>query len=268
MQNAEHMDVPLEVLSIKGVSVVFGAGDRALVAVDDVSLSVREGEFLCLLGPSGCGKSTLLKVVAGLIEPREGEVRIARNGGGPTLDAVMVWQEHALIPWRTIRENAAFSLELRGVPAKERHAAADKALAALGIADFGDYYARQLSGGMRQRAGIARALVADPRILLMDEPFAAVDAQTRRILQEQVLTLSQDLRKTIVFVTHSIEEALLLGDRVVVMSARPGRIKTIIEVPFNRPRGTAVRRSAEFQELEEHIWSLLRDEAARAELTA
>lgn len=259
----------LEILSIEGVSVAFGAGDRALVAVDDVSLSVREGEFLCLLGPSGCGKSTLLKVVAGLIEPRKGQVRIARKAdGGHTLDAVMVWQEHTLIPWRTIRENAAFSLELRGVPAKERHAAADKALAALGIADFGDYYARQLSGGMRQRAGIARALVADPRILLMDEPFAAVDAQTRRILQEQVLTLSQELRKTIVFVTHSIEEALLLGDRVAVMSARPGRIKTIIDVPFDRPRGTAIRRSAEFQELEEHIWSLLRDEAARAELTA
>jgi NitT/TauT family transport system ATP-binding protein len=268
MQNAEQQEAALEVLGIKGVSVVFGAGDRSLLAVDDVSLSVREGEFVCLLGPSGCGKSTLLKVVAGLIEPREGEVHISRSGGGPTLDAVMVWQEHALMPWRTIRENAAFSLELRGVPAKERHAAADKALAALGIADFGGYYARQLSGGMRQRAGIARALVADPRILLMDEPFAAVDAQTRRILQEQVLALSQDLRKTIVFVTHSIEEALLLGDRVVVMSARPGRIKTIIDVPFSRPRGTAVRRSVAFQELEEHIWSLLRDEAARAELSA
>ena len=268
MQNAEQLDAALEILSIENVSVVFGAGDKALVAVDDVSLSVSEGEFLCLLGPSGCGKSTLLKVVAGLIEPREGKVRIAQNDGGQTLDAVMVWQEHTLIPWRTIRENAAFSLELRGVPVKERHVAADKALAALGIADFGDYYGRQLSGGMRQRAGIARALVADPRILLMDEPFAAVDAQTRRILQEQVLTLSQELRKTIVFVTHSNEEALLLGDRVAVMSARPGRIKTIIDVPFERPRGTAIRRSAKFQELEEHIWSLLRDEAVLAELTA
>ena len=258
----------MDILNITGVSVVFGAGEKALLAVDDVSLSVEEGEFLCLLGPSGCGKSTLLKVVAGLVAAQQGAVRIARNGGRETLDAVMVWQEHTLIPWRKIKDNVAFSLELRGVPAKERHAAAHKALTALGIADFGDYYARQLSGGMRQRAGIARALVADPRILLMDEPFAAVDAQTRRILQEQVLTLSQELRKTIVFVTHSIEEALLLGDRIAVMSARPGRIKAVIDVPFDRPRGTAVRRSKEFQELEEHIWSLLRDEAARAELDA
>jgi ABC-type nitrate/sulfonate/bicarbonate transport system ATPase subunit len=190
IQHSEHrrgLDPAVAILSIDHVSVAFGTGPQALPVVDDVSLFVDEGEFLCLLGPSGCGKSTLLKVVAGLLAPR---------------------------------------------------------------------------------AGIARALVADPRILLMDEPFAAVDAQTRRILQEQVLALSQELRKTVVFVTHSIEEALLLGDRVAVMSARPGRIKSIIDVRFPRPRGAAIRRTAEFQDLEEHIWLLLRDEAARAELAA
>jgi NitT/TauT family transport system ATP-binding protein len=257
----------LTILSIDRVSVAFGEDESALVAVDGVSLEVREGEFLCLLGPSGSGKSTLLKVVAGLIPARDGSIRIAPNGANG-LDAVMVWQEHTLIPWRRIDDNVAFSLECQGVSRPERRARARRALDALGIGEFAAYYPRQLSGGMRQRAGIARALVADPRILLMDEPFAAVDAQTRRILQEQVLALSQQLRKTIVFVTHSIEESLLLGDRVAVMSARPGRIKALIDVTFPRPRDARVRRTTEFQDLEEHIWELLRDEAARAELNA
>jgi NitT/TauT family transport system ATP-binding protein len=258
----------LSTLIIDRVSVAFGSGADALLAVDDVSLEVRDGEFLCLLGPSGCGKSTLLKVVAGLVAAQRGSVRLTRTGAGTGLDAVMVWQEHTLIPWRRIDDNVALSLELQGVPRAERRERARAALAALGIGEFAGYYPRQLSGGMRQRAGIARALVADPRILLMDEPFAAVDAQTRRILQEQVLRLSQQMNKTVVFVTHSIEEALLLGDRVAVMSARPGRIKALIEVTFPRPREASVKRSQAFQDLEEHIWQLLRDEAARAELEA
>lgn len=253
------------ILRIENVSVSYGSPTGGLKAVDDVSLEVGEGEFLCLLGPSGCGKSTLLKAVAGLVVPESGRIALDGAAAGPGKDAVMVWQEHTLIPWRSIADNVAFSLELRGVAKQQRRAAAIAALDALGIADFADYYPRQLSGGMRQRAGIARAVVADPRVLLMDEPFAAVDAQTRRILQEQVLGLTQQLRKTIVFVTHSIEEALLLADRVAVMSARPGRLKALIQVPFARPRGSAVRRSPEFQDLEEHIWSLLRDEAAKAE---
>jgi NitT/TauT family transport system ATP-binding protein len=180
----------------------------------------------------------------------------------------MVWQDHTLIPWRKIKDNVAFGLELQGMPVQERHRRAGEALTALGIGAFADYYPRQLSGGMRQRAGIARALVVDPRILLMDEPFAAVDAQTRRILQEQVLELSQKLRKTVVFVTHSIEEALLLGDRVAVMSARPGQISAVIDIPFPRPRDPRIRRLAEFQDLEEKVWHMLRDEAMRAEIVA
>jgi NitT/TauT family transport system ATP-binding protein len=259
----------LTILSIDRVCVTFGSGPDALLAVDDVSLGVTQGEFLCLLGPSGCGKSTLLKVVAGLVDPRHGSVSIA-PADAPTgpggLDAVMVWQEHTLIPWRRIDDNVALSLELQGVPRDECRARAREALATLGIAEFAAYFPRQLSGGMRQRAGIARALVANPRILLMDEPFAAVDAQTRRILQEQVLTLTQDLHKTVVFVTHSIEEALLLGDRIAVMSARPGRIKELIDVTFPRPRDASIKRSPEFQDLEERIWQLLRSEAQRAEL--
>ncbi len=256
----------MTILSIDSVSVLFGTGPEAVLAVDDVSLDVRAGEFLCLVGPSGCGKSTILKVVAGLVPAQRGSVTIAPDGASGGLDAVMVWQEHTLIPWRRIDDNVALSLELKGVPRAERRARATEALAQLGIADFAAFHPRQLSGGMRQRAGIARALVADPRILLMDEPFAAVDAQTRRILQEQVLLLSQELRKTIVFVTHSIEEALLLGDRIAVMSARPGRIKALIDVPFDRPRDSSIKRTTVFQELEEHIWHLLRDEAAKAEL--
>jgi NitT/TauT family transport system ATP-binding protein len=262
----------LDILSIDRVSVAFGEGATALTAVDDVSLDVREGEFICLLGPSGCGKSTLLKVIVGLVPALRGTIRIAPHdattNGGRGLDAVMVWQEHTLIPWRRIDDNVALSLECQGVPRQVRRARARDALESLGIGDFAAYYPRQLSGGMRQRAGIARALVANPRILLMDEPFAAVDAQTRRILQEQVLALSQRLRKTVVFVTHSIEEALLLGDRVVVMSARPGHVKAVIDVTFARPRDARVRRTAEFQDLEERIWELLRGEAARAELDA
>jgi NitT/TauT family transport system ATP-binding protein len=254
------------ILSIENVTVTFGAGTEALLAVDDVSLDVRRGEFLCLLGPSGCGKSTLLKVVAGLVDAQRGQVRIAPDATTSGLDTVMVWQEHTLIPWRRIDDNVALSLELRGMPRAERRARACDALATLGIADFAAYLPRQLSGGMRQRAGIARALVADPRIMLMDEPFAAVDAQTRRILQEQVLLLTQQLKKTVVFVTHSIEEALLLGDRIAVMSARPGRIKALIEVTFPRPRDASIRRTEVFQDLEEHIWQLLRGEAERAEL--
>ena len=256
----------MTILSIDSVSVLFGTGPGAVLAVDNVSLDVREGEFLCLVGPSGCGKSTILKVVAGLVPAQRGAVTIAPGGRSGGLDAVMVWQEHTLIPWRRIDDNVALSLELEGVARAERRARATKALAKLGIAEFAAFHPRQLSGGMRQRAGIARALVADPRILLMDEPFAAVDAQTRRILQEQVLLLSQELRKTIVFVTHSIEEALLLGDRIAVMSARPGHIKSLIDVPFDRPRDGSIKRTPVFQELEEHIWHLLRDEAAKAEL--
>ena len=254
-------------LSIENVSVAFAAGSRVLLAVDRVSLEVKKGEFLCLLGPSGCGKSTLLKAIIGLVPVQGGRIEV-RSDARVHPPAVMVWQEPTLIPWRKIRDNVALSLELRRVAAAERHAAAERALASMGIAGFGDYYPRQLSGGMRQRAGIARALVADPPILLRDEPFAAVDAQTRRLLQDQVLALSQELRKTVIFVTHSIDEALLLGDRIAVMSARPGRIKTIIDVPFPRPRGTEVRRSAEFQDYEERIWTLLKDEAARAEVAA
>ncbi len=261
----ERSAIGSPVLAITGISVVFTTAGRPLTAVDAVDLSVADGEFLCLLGPSGCGKSTVLKVIAGLVRPATGTVTIRGGAENGHPDAVMVWQDHTLIPWRRIKDNVAFGLELHGMPRRQRYEAAMKALDALGIADFAESYPRQLSGGMRQRAGIARAIVTDPRILLMDEPFAAVDAQTRRILQEQVLALSQQLRKTVVFVTHSIEEALLLGDRIAVMTARPGRIKAVLDVPFPRPRGSAIRRTAEFQDLEEHIWSLLRADAARAE---
>ena len=170
------------------------------------------------------------------------------------------------MPWRTVEDNAAFFLELRGVSRSKRRAITAKTLKAVGIAEFSKKLPRELSGGMRQRVGIARALIADPQILLMDEPFASVDAQTRMILQELILSLWEEFKKTVVFVTHNIEEAILLGDRIAVMTARPGQIKTTISVPFSRPRDPSIRKAKEFQELEESIWELLRKEAVRAEL--
>lgn len=170
------------------------------------------------------------------------------------------------MPWRTIEDNAAFSLELRGMPRSKRQAIAAHALKALGIVEFAKKFPRELSGGMKQRVGIARALIADTEVLLMDEPFASVDAQTRMILQELILNLWGEFKKTVLFVTHNIEEAILLGDRIGVMTARPGQIKATIPVPFNRPRNSSIRKEREFQKLEENIWEMLREEAVRAEL--
>ncbi len=246
----------------------YGSGPDAVYAVENVSLAVEDGEFFCLLGPSGCGKSTLLKLIAGLLRPEHGEISVNTQSTNAGQQTGMVWQEPTLMPWRTIQDNAAFSLELKGVHRSERNARARETLEALGIAEFAEKYPRELSGGMRQRVGIARALIADPEVLLMDEPFASVDAQTRRILQEQVLALWEEFRKTVVFVTHNIEEAILLGDRIAVMTSRPGRVKEMVKVPFSRPRDASIRRTPGFQELEEEIWSLLRDEALRAERKA
>jgi ABC-type nitrate/sulfonate/bicarbonate transport system ATPase subunit len=256
----------MAILKLKNISVVYGTGHAAIQAVDNVSVEVEEGEFFCLLGPSGCGKSTLLKIISGLLRPKEGSMDLNVRSSVEGIQAGMVWQEPTLMPWRTVEDNAAFFLEIRGVPRSRRQAIAAKTLKAVGIAEFAKKYPRELSGGMRQRVGIARALIADPQILLMDEPFASVDAQTRMILQELVLSLWEEFKKTVVFVTHNIEEAILLGDRIAVMTARPGRIKTTISVPFSRPRDSSIRKAKEFQELEESIWELLRMEAVQAEM--
>jgi NitT/TauT family transport system ATP-binding protein len=248
---------------VNEVSVTFESRGRSVVALDRISLQAHAGEFLCIVGPSGSGKSTLLRVLAGLHRQSTGEVRIEADHPGPPLTA-MVFQEHALLPWRTVRDNVTFGLENRGVARAEREARAREMLAMVGLSRFAQHYPHQLSGGMKQRVGIARALANDPEVLLMDEPLAALDAQTRTIMQEELLRIWATLGKTVVYVTHSLEEALLLGDRIVLLTARPGRVSQVYPVDLGRPRGLEVRGSPAYGALLETIWSRLREEVVRA----
>ena len=229
-------------------------------ALAEVNLSIREKEFVSIIGPSGCGKTTLLRIIDGLIPCDRGQVLI--NGEkvrGPGPDRAVVFQTFALLPWRTVAGNVEFSLELRGVPKEERGRVARSYLELVGLSEFVHHYPYELSGGMQQRAGLARALVVNPLILLMDEPFGSVDAQTRQLLQEELLELWQREQKTVVFVTHSMDEAVYLSDRVVVMTPRPGQVAEILDVPLTRPRvANDVRRSKEFVELTNYIWESLK----------
>jgi len=253
------------VIEISGISKTFPARgkDAPVLALKDVNLQVRDGEFLTILGPSGCGKTTLLRMIGGLIEWDEGEITV--NGKpvrGPGPDRAMVFQAFALMPWATVRDNVAFGLELRGVPKPKRHARADELLALVGLKGFEARLPGQLSGGMQQRVGLARALAVDPEILLMDEPFGALDEQTRRLRQEELLVIWEKTRKTVIFITHSMEEAVLLGDRVALMSPRPGRMSDITEVPLKRPRAAvvdAIEGSAEFAKITAGLWQQLRE---------
>ena len=216
------------------------------------------------MGPSGCGKSTFLRIVAGLVNPSSGEVDLTtRSERSPT---AVVFQDYSIYPWKRVIDNVRFGLDLQGMPRKEGNEVARHYLAKLGLADRARAYPAQLSGGMKQRVSIARALAVEPEILLMDEPFAALDAQMRLVLQDELLALWQADRRTVVFITHSLEEAILLGDRVVVMSARPGRIIASKAVPFSRPRDSEeVRSSPEFGALHQELWDLLRTEVVPSE---
>lgn len=236
---------------------------QELLVLDDVSLSIAEDEFVALVGPSGCGKSTLLRMVADLHQPSSGDIEVVRSSPDRAPTAV-VFQEHALFPWLTVRENVVFGPRNRGMPKGQRNELADHQLQRLGLKGFGDYYPYQLSGGMKQRVGIARALAQDPDVLLMDEPLAALDAQTRTLLQEQIMELREETKSTILYVTHAIDEAVFLSDRVVLMTARPGRIKEEIPVDLPRPRDPRIRGSAEFARMSQEIWDHLRDEVERA----
>ena len=245
-------------VSIRGLRKRFQTREGERVALAGVDLDIAENEFVCVVGPSGCGKSTLLNAIAGLELPDEGEVLVdGRPVTGPGPERGVVFQQYALFPWRTVRQNVEFALELRGVPASDRRSTSERFIEAVGLKDFADAYPKELSGGMRQRVAIARAYAANPEVLLMDEPFGALDAQTRVQLQQELLAMWQRERKTCFFITHDVEEAVALAQRVVVMSARPGRVREVVDVDIPYPRGPEVRTLPRFLELKTHIWNLV-----------
>jgi NitT/TauT family transport system ATP-binding protein len=236
----------------------------SFTAIEDISIDLPAGEFLVLVGPSGCGKSTLLDLLGGLSTPSSGRILLdGKPITGPGLDRGIVFQQYALLPWRTARKNIEFGLEAKGLPAAVRRERAEKYLELVGLQSFADRYPQELSGGMKQRVAIARSLAFDPEVLLMDEPFAALDAQTRESLQDELLRIWKATGKTILFITHGIDEAIYLGQRVAVLTSRPGRIKQIVDVEIDRT-AEDVRSEESFRAQRHHIWTLLRDEVERA----
>ena len=235
------------------------SGSGTIKVLDNVDLTLEPGTFCSVVGPSGCGKSTMLRIIDGLLEPESGTVRIGGDEvTGPSLDRGFVFQQFNLLPWRTVAGNVEFGLENLGVEKGERRKRAQHWLDIVDLDAFGTYYPAQLSGGMQQRVGLARALAVEPEILLMDEPFGSVDDQTRMLLQEELLQIWERDHKTVIFITHDIEEALFLSDLVVVMSPRPGRILRMLKVPFGRPRLDSLRGDAEFARLKQTVWEELR----------
>ncbi|MGW6121259.1 ABC transporter ATP-binding protein [Nocardia sp. NPDC055165] len=240
--------------------------DEKFTAIDDISIEVEAGEFLVLVGPSGSGKSTLLDLLGGLSKPSSGQILL--DGApitGPGLDRGVVFQQYALLPWRTARANIQFGLEAKGIARKDRKAIAEHYLELVGLAGFGDRYPHELSGGMKQRVAIARSLAFDPEVLLMDEPFAALDAQTRESLQDELLRIWRTTGKTILFITHGIDEAVYLGQRVAVLTSRPGRVKAVIDIDIDRSGDIDVRSSEQFRDYRHRIWTELQSEVSRAQ---
>ncbi|MGE4274905.1 MAG: ABC transporter ATP-binding protein [Candidatus Methanomethylophilaceae archaeon] len=245
-------------LELKNLRKVFRTDDTEVVAIDDISLEVDRGELVSLIGPSGCGKTTVLRIVAGLQEPSSGQIFLdGKEVHGSGSDRGMVFQEFALFPWRSVRRNVEFGLEIGGMPKEERRKKVDRYLDVVGLERFADARIHELSGGMKQRVGIARAMVNNPDVLLMDEPFGALDAQTRNIMQGELLRILAKTSKTILFVTHSVDEALYLSNRIIMLSKRPGHIKAVIDVPWTRPRD---RASPEFAAMRKSILSELEKE--------
>lgn len=246
-------------IDVTGVSIALGDGADAFEAVSNLDVAIAPGELVCILGPSGCGKSTLLGALAGHLPITAGRLTIDDHRvQGPSPDRGIVFQQHTLFPWKRVRDNVAFGPKMRGLARKERDRAADAILKLVGLSGFEAFYPAQLSGGMQQRVEIARVLINQPRVLLMDEPFSALDAQTRGMMQEILLDIWGKIPTTTVFVTHDIDEALFLADRVVVMSARPGRVIEDIVLPFVRPRDHDLVTEAEFVRLKRHVMQLLR----------
>jgi NitT/TauT family transport system ATP-binding protein len=261
--------VAQDLVQVRGVHMVYvSRNGQRVEAVSSVDLDVRTGEFVSLIGPSGCGKSTLLHIIGGMKRPTGGSITVAdRVVDGPMPDEIsFVFQDYTLFPWRTVLANVEFALQLRGVGVRARRETARHFLSLVGLAGFADAYPSQLSGGMQQRVAIARALTTEPELLLMDEPFGALDEQTRMVLGEELSRILEKTGVTIIFVTHSLSEAVYLSDRVVVMSSRPGRIKTILEVPEERPRGSAFMTSDVFNKMRNELFELLHDEVRFAAL--
>jgi NitT/TauT family transport system ATP-binding protein len=249
-------------IDIRGLGKVFPKGKKTITAIDGFDLQIGEGEFVCLLGPSGCGKTTVLRLVAGLEAKSAGSIKVQGRevvSSGP--ERGMVFQEFALFPWRTVRKNIEFGLELRGAHEDRRKAVSSRLIDLVGLEGFEDAHPKELSGGMKQRVGIARALANEPAVLLMDEPFGALDAQTRNLMQKELLRIWSATKKTILFVTHSVDEAVFLADRIVVMTARPGKVREIISVGLPRPRD---RTSREFIAVRGKVLAELDEEFEKA----
>ncbi len=258
------MEGPVK-LHIHNVSKVYPADDHEVLAIDEIDLKIESEEFATLLGPSGCGKSTLLRIVAGLTRPSRGVVKLDGNViRGPGQDRGMVFQTYTLFPWLTVKENIKFGLEIAGVSKTEQEQISHEFVEKVGLKGFEKAYPKGLSGGMKQRVAIARALANNPAILLLDEPFGALDAQTRSLMQELLTQVWEDLHKTIFFVTHDVEEAIFLSDRVFVMTARPGRIKAEIPILLERPRNYEMKATESFLNLKKQALTLIREEAIKA----
>jgi NitT/TauT family transport system ATP-binding protein len=252
-------------VQIKDVSVRFGSKGHMTEAASRVSLEVQPGEFVSIIGPSGCGKSTLLNIVAGFIQPSEGEALLdGQPIGGPGADRGVVFQQYSLFPWMTVRKNVEFGLKMKGLAQNQREAAARSLLGMAGLLAFENHYPDQLSGGMKQRVGIVRALATSPQVMLMDEPFGALDSQTRTVMQEILTNMWQQLQLSVLFITHDIEEAIFLSEKVYVMTARPGRIKAEIPIPLPRPRTPEMTASPTFQALVRQLKALIREESLAA----
>jgi len=249
-------------LEASGVRKSFSKDGRSLAVLDVERFSVQDGEFVTVIGPSGCGKSTLLHIMGGFIRAEAGAIQVhGRRVSGPGPDRGMMFQEFALFPWKTVAGNVAWGLEAQGMSKSKIGEVVDRHLEMIGLGDFRDHYPAELSGGMKQRVQLARVLAIDPEVLLMDEPFGALDAQTRETMQEELTRLWERTGKTIVFVTHDIDEAVYLGDRVVVLTARPGRIREEVKIDLPRPRGLEIKKSAQCHEYRNYIWDLIRAES-------
>ena len=253
-------------LQVEGLSKYFyGRDGEVRKVLDAITVSIKDGEFVCIVGASGCGKTTFIRCIAGLLSPEEGSIRIdGKAVTRPGADRGFVFQSDALMPWRTVIQNVMFGLEVRGQRAAETKDFGEALLKLVGLAGFGDHYPNELSGGMRQRVNLARALAIDPEVLLMDEPFAALDAQTREIMQRELLKIWTGRKKTVLFITHQIDEAVYLADRVLVLSYRPGRLAADIPIPFSRPRALDTKRTPQFLQYVDKVWALIEDEVVTA----